>query len=82
MKDEEKSKTFRSEHLEFLSRNRKEKKIIINGRFADGTGGLVIFKGKSLEEIEEIVKQDPYIRSGARDYEIHEWEMVSDDYSF
>lgn len=81
MKDEEKSKTYRSEHLDFLSKLRSEKIILMNGRFADGAGGLVIYRGNSLEEVEEIVKKDPYIVHGARDYEIHEWEMVS-DYNF
>lgn len=77
MKDEEKSRKYRKEHLDFLSERRKAKDIFINGRFVDGTGGLVIYTGESLEEVEAMVKQDPYIIQGARDYSIHEWEMVT-----
>ena len=77
MKDEEKSKSFRDQHLEFLSRMRDEGTILMNGRFVDGAGGLVIYKGDSQDEVEKIVNTDPYIINGARDYEIHEWEIVS-----
>lgn len=81
MKDEEKSKKFRENHLKFLTNLRSDGTIIMNGRFKDGTGGLVIYKGNDLEEIKKIVSTDPYIVNGARDYEIHEWEVVS-NYKF
>lgn len=76
MADVEKSKLYRSEHLEFLDQRRKEGKIFVNGRFLDGSGGLVIYQVHSLEEVEEIVKQDPYVLHGAREYRIHEWDMI------
>lgn len=78
MKDEEKSQEYRTEHLDFLDQKRREGKIFANGRFADGGGGLVIYRAGSLEEAEQIAKQDPYIIEGARGFNIHEWEMVSD----
>lgn len=53
----------------------------MNGRFTDGAGGLVIYKGASLEQVEELVNTDPYIINGARKYEIHEWDMES-NYKF
>jgi uncharacterized protein YciI len=76
MKDPEKSREFRPEHLAFLDQRRAEGVIFANGPFADGAGGLVIYKGESLQQVEEIVKQDPYIVKGAREYEIHEWDMA------
>lgn len=81
MKDEQKSKDFRAHHLEFLGNKRDEGIILMNGRFGDGTGGLVIYKGESMEEIETLVNTDPYIVNGARNYEIYEWEMES-NYNF
>lgn len=81
MKDAQKSKDFRGEHLDFLSKKRTEGTILMNGRFVDGAGGLVIYRGNSLEAVEKLVNTDPYIVNGARDYEIHEWEMES-DYNF
>lgn len=77
MLDEQKSKDYRDEHLKFLEDLREKDIIIMNGRFTDGAGGLVIYKGTDEDEIESLVKQDPYIVNGARYYEMHEWEMVS-----
>jgi uncharacterized protein YciI len=79
MKDEEKSKQHRPAHLEFLAQMRKEGKAVMYGRFADGTGGLVIYRGESLEQVESWVKQDPYVANDARDYDIHEWDIAAMD---
>jgi uncharacterized protein YciI len=68
--------TFREQHLQFLASRREEGKLLANGRFTDGAGGLVIYKGRSLDEVEGWVKEDPYIIEGARHYEIHEWDIV------
>ncbi|MDF2960208.1 MAG: YCII-related protein [Paenibacillus sp.] len=73
----EKSQQFRPQHLEFLEKGRNEGKIFANGKFADGSGGLVIYIAESSDEVVELVRQDPYVSSGARGYEIHEWEMVT-----
>lgn len=78
MLNQEKSLEYRPQHLQYLDQKRSEGKIFANGRFADGAGGLVIYRVDSLEEVEKIAKQDPYVIQGARGYEIHEWEMVSD----
>ncbi|WP_059104534.1 YciI family protein [Shouchella shacheensis] len=76
MRDKEKSRQFREEHLLFLEKGRREGWIFANGRFTDQSGGLVIYKARELQEVEGYVQQDPYIIHGARNYEIHEWEMV------
>lgn len=81
MKDEEKSKTYRPQHVEFLERMRKEKKVLMNGRFTDGSGGLVIYRARDLDEAITYLKEDPFVQLGARDWEIHEWDLVS-EYNF
>jgi len=81
MKDEQKSKTHRQEHLDFLKDMRNAGRIFIYGRLVDGAGGLIIYQGESLEQVDEWAKQDPYVTLGARDYEIHEWDMQT-DYTF
>lgn len=78
MKDEEKSKEYRPKHLEFLEKMRKEKKVLMNGRFTDGTGGMIIYIANDMDEAISYLKQDPFVQVGARDWEIHEWEMVTD----
>ncbi|MDY0404963.1 YciI family protein [Virgibacillus sp. 179-BFC.A HS] len=75
MRDEAKSKDLRPNHLAYLKEQGEKGHIFVKGRFVDGWGGLVIYQGENLEEIEAIVSRDPYVVSGARDYEIHEWEM-------
>ena len=75
MRDSHKSKQVRPQHLEFLGCQVREGKIFAKGRFADGAGGLVIYQGESLDEVKNIAESDPYITSGARGLEIHEWEI-------
>jgi uncharacterized protein YciI len=75
MKDEELTKKYRPAHLEFLERMHEEKKVVLYGRFADGTGGLVIYQAEDQGEVETWVKKDPYVLHGAREYEIHQWEL-------
>ncbi|MGI2327569.1 YciI family protein [Planococcus sp. YIM B11945] len=76
MLDAEKSKEFRPQHLSFLDGMRKEGHVYGNGRFTDGSGGLVLYRAASFEDCEALVKKDPYIQHGARRYEIHEWDAV------
>lgn len=78
MLDTEKNVTFRPDHLAYLKERAEEGKVFAKGRFTDGAGGLVIYIAESYEEVEIIVKQDPYVVSGARGYEIHEWEMTAE----
>lgn len=77
MKDEEKNKKFRPEHLAFLEKMHEEKKVLFYGRFTDGSGGLVIYRAANEDEVTSYVKQDPYVIEGARDYNIREWAMVT-----
>ena len=79
MLDAEKSVRYRAEHLQFLADNRAAGRLHANGRFVDGAGGLVDYRGSSLEEVESLVRQDPYVKLGARGYEIHEWAIVLAD---
>ncbi|WP_298827163.1 YciI family protein [uncultured Planococcus sp.] len=76
MKDADKSGEFRPQHLAFLEKMRNSGQVAANGKFADGSGGLVIYKADSFEACEALVKTDPYVTEGAREYEIFEWEAV------
>ncbi len=75
MKDPEKNAKYRQEHVDFLLQKEKEGKIFARGRFTDNTGGLVVYVAPSLEDAERIAKSDPYVASGARTLELHEWDM-------
>jgi len=76
MLDAVKSQTLRPLHLDHLANTFRQGRIFAYGRFADGAGGLIIYKASSLEEATQFAKSDPYVVNGARRLEIHEWEMV------
>jgi uncharacterized protein len=76
MLDAEKSQVYRQHHLDYLAKRSREGKVFARGRFVDGAGGMVIYMANTLEEAEDMVRQDPYILQGARGFELHEWEMV------
>ncbi len=76
MIDVEKSIQYRTQHLKYLEDMRNAGHIIANGRFADGNGGMVIYRANSIDEVTEFAKKDPYVVHNARVYFIHEWELV------
>jgi hypothetical protein len=75
MKDPEKNVQYRQQHLDFLLQREQEGRIFARGRFADNTGGLVVYVAPSFEAAAKIAESDPYVVSGARSLELHEWEM-------
>jgi uncharacterized protein YciI len=75
MKDLEKNVSFRQQHIDFLAEMEKERKVYARGRFTDDAGGLVIYVADSLEAAEKIATSDPYVTSGARILELHEWDV-------
>ena len=75
MKDVEKNTQYRQYHVDFLTEKEKEGKIFARGRFTDGEGGLVIYIAASHQEALKLAESDPYVTSGARALELHEWDM-------
>jgi uncharacterized protein len=74
--DASKSQEYRPRHLEFLERGEREGTIFARGRFVDGAGGLIIYRAETLENAQQIAEHDPYVSSGARKLEMHEWDML------
>ncbi|HSW40074.1 MAG TPA: YciI family protein [Acidobacteriota bacterium] len=75
MNDIDRNTSFRQQHIDFLQERAEEGSIFAQGRFADNSGGLVIYIAQSLEDAAKIAASDPYVVSGARVLEIHEWNM-------
>ena len=75
MKDLEKNKINRQQHIDFLLQKEKEGEIFARGKFAESKGGLVIYIAPSLEDAAKIAESDPYVSSGARTLELYEWDM-------
>jgi len=76
MKDLKKNEDYRQQHIDFLLQKEKEGKIFARGRFADGKGGLVIYRAASFDDAAKIAESDPYVSFGARVLELHEWEVT------
>ncbi len=75
MKDAEKNKQYRQQHVDFLIQQEKEGSIFARGRFTEGAGGLVIYIAASYDEALKIAEADPYVNLGARSLELYEWDM-------
>jgi len=70
----ERSAPFREAHFNYMASLKKEGKLVIAGRFADGGGGGYILKAGGVDEAKAIADADPYHSSGVRSYTIREWE--------
>lgn len=62
-----------TEHVKFLNRCYKENIFITSGRKVPRTGGIILAMGKSKEEIEEIIKQDPFYIHGLAKFTVTEF---------
>jgi uncharacterized protein len=51
-------------------------RIVSAGPFMDYTGGLVIMNVESIEEAEEVAKNDPAVLEEKFEYVIHPWEPL------
>jgi len=72
--EREKLQPYRDKHLSYLEELKKQGKLLLAGRFSDGTGGAYILVAESIGEAERIAKADPYHSSGVRRYTLKEWE--------
>ena len=61
------------EHVEFLKMQFEKQVFIASGRKVPRTGGVIIAKASSKDELEAILKQDPFYKNGVAEYEITEF---------
>ena len=54
---------FRQEHFAFIQKNIDAGKFIAGGRQNPPTGGLILAYNVTREELEEILKEDPYYKN-------------------
>ncbi|MFC3770153.1 YciI family protein [Paenibacillus sp. GCM10012303] len=76
MINKEMNQQVRADHLAYMVALEEKGKIFVKGRFVNGSGGMVIYRAKTIEEAEELATHDPYVIHGARSYEIREWFIV------
>lgn len=46
------------------------------GYWGELGGGMMLFQARDRQEAEAIVSQDPLIKNGCVDYQLHEWCIV------
>lgn len=61
------------DHMKFLNKYYKENVFIASGRKVPRTGGIILAMGKSKEEIEEIIKEDPFYSHKLAEFTITEF---------
>ena len=51
-----------TEHVKYLHKYYKQNVFVTSGRKVPRTGGIILAMGKTKEEIEEIVQEDPFYK--------------------
>ena len=62
-----------TEHIKFLDEHYKNNKFLISGRRNPRTSGIILVNSDSLEEVNKIMKKDPFYKNDLADYEIIEF---------
>ena len=60
-------------HNDFLNKYYADKKFLMSGRKNPRTGGVIIAQNVTIEEIREIIKEDPFYQHQVAEYEITEF---------
>lgn len=68
----------REAHLAHLRRLHEEGKVVLAGAWNNPLdGGLIIFRAASREEVEALMREDPYAKAGLfEDVRVREWNVV------
>ncbi len=70
-------------HVAYLKKYYKLKKFIVSGRQIPRTGGIIVCAAADFNEVEAIVKEDPFIKKKAAEYSITQFlaSMCSADFT-
>lgn len=61
-------------HMAFLKTYYDNKTFIASGRKVPRTGGIILAMAESKEEIESIIKEDPFVKANLAKYTITEFQ--------
>jgi uncharacterized protein len=68
---------FRAEHLALAERWHREGRLLLAGAFDPPEGALLVFRAGSAAEVEEFVREDPYVRNGlVSAWRVRAWTVV------
>jgi uncharacterized protein YciI len=60
-------------HVKFLKKYYASGNFLVSGRKVPRDGGIIIATAKSQEEVEAIVREDPFVARGLADFRITEF---------
>ncbi|CAN5374275.1 YciI family protein [soil metagenome] len=60
-------------HVKFLQKYYKENIFIVSGRKVPRTGGIIIAQAKSKDDVEKIIKEDPFYKHKLAEFTITEF---------
>ena len=60
-------------HMAFLKKHYGEGRFLISGRKIPREGGIILALGKSRDEIETIMREDPFCKHGLAEFRIIEF---------
>ena len=68
-------------HVAFLRANYAAGTFVVSGRKIPRDGGIILAVGRDREQVEAIVREDPFVARGLADYRIIEFRasQVADD---
>jgi len=70
------------EHIDYLKIQYKKGNFIASGRKVPRTGGIILSKIKDIEELEQVLNQDPFKINNLAEYEIQEFipSLTNDEF--
>ena len=63
-------------HREFLEQGYRAEKLLVSGPRVPRTGGVIVARVKTREEVDALIHEDPFFKEGVADYEIVEFQAV------
>jgi uncharacterized protein YciI len=73
----ERRQTYRQEHLARAAQAHRDGRLVLAGAFQPPDGALLVFRTDSVADVEEFVRNDPYVKNGLiRSWRIREWTVV------
>ncbi len=60
-------------HMSYLKKHYAAGRFLVSGRKVPRDGGIILAIGESREEIEAIVKEDPFVARGLAEYRVVEF---------
>ncbi|KEF35528.1 MULTISPECIES: YciI family protein [Deinococcus] len=55
-------------HRAWLDEHYRSGLLLVSGRKVDGTGGVLLAQAASREQLEEVFRDDPFVREGCAEY--------------